>query len=379
MKAIVNAKIIADDGLLEDMAVIFADKIRAVVPQSELDKYSIEEFIDAKKSFLAAGFIDIHIHGCSGSDTMDAEGNALSIMRSKLPSTGVTAFLPTTMTMEFAKIKAALARIRIAGKIEEGAQILGCNVEGPFINPKNKGAHDEKFISAFDYAKIEPYLDVIRLITIAPELTGSETFIKKCQAQNIVVSLGHSSAAYEEAMSAIKCGASHVTHIFNALPPLNHRQPGLIGAAMDSEVTCELIADNVHVHPVMQRILLKVKGLDKIILITDAMRAGLLGEGQYDLGGQTVFVNKNEARLSNGVIAGSVLTLNKAVYNFMNNAKLPVYKAVQLVTSNPARLLGLEQRKGSITVGKDADLTIFDKDINVRATFVGGKLEYWRQ
>jgi N-acetylglucosamine-6-phosphate deacetylase len=327
---------------------------------------------------LSAGFIDIHIHGSAGCDTMDDREDALSIMSRKLPSTGVTAFLPTTMTMEFAKVEAALERIRRVGKTNDGAAVLGCNLEGPFINRKNKGAHDENFISAFDYAKIQPYLDVIKIITIAPELSGSEAFIKKCRAANVVVSMGHSSASFEEATAAINMGASHVTHIFNALPPLHHRLPGLIGAALDSGVTCELIADNIHVHPVMQHVLLKLKGPDKIILITDAMRAGLLGEGKYDLGGQAVFVKNNEARLSDGVIAGSVLTLNKAVYNFMNNTGISIDKAVQLVTSNPARLLGLEKNKGSIAAEKDADLIIFDKDINVSATFVGGKLTYRR-
>lgn len=379
MKVIINAKIILESGLIENQAVVFTDKIQAVIPKDQLDKYSIEECIDAKNTFLSAGFIDIHIHGSSGADTMDEGEAALGIMKSKLPSTGVTAFLPTTMTMEPSKIKAALERIRQVSKKGDGAQVLGCNVEGPFINPKNKGAHDGNFITAFDYAKIEPYIDIIKLITIAPELPGSEAFIKKCQAAGIVVSLGHSSAEYEEAMSAIQYGSSHITHIFNAMPPIHHRQPGLIGAAFDSDITCELIADNIHVHPVMQRLLLKVKGTEKIILITDAMRAGLLGEGKYDLGGQTVFVKDNEARLSDGVIAGSVLTLNKAVYNFMNNTGLSLDKAVQLVTINPARLLGLEKSKGSIAAGKDADIVLFDQDIQVKAAFVGGKLTYRRE
>lgn len=375
MNAIVNAKIITENGVLTEHAVIFAETIIAVVPQKQIADYAVEKQYDGQNCFVSPGFIDIHIHGCSNADTMDETEDALHIMKQALPSTGVTGFLPTTMTMEFSKIEAALKRIRMVSNVREGAHILGANVEGPFINPNNKGAHDGNYVCAFDYRKIEPYLDVIKLITIAPELAGSRQFIEKC-SDNIVVSMGHSNASYEETLAAIDWGASHLTHTCNAMPTLHHRWPGILGAALDSPVTCELIVDNIHVHQAMQRILLKVKGADKLILITDAMRAALLGDGQYDLGGQTVFVSKGEARLSNDVIAGSILTLNKAVYNFMNTTGLPLEKAIQLVTLNPAQRMGLSAYKGSIAVGKDADLVLINKKVDVMATFVGGILEY---
>ena len=179
-------------------------------------------------------------------------------------------------------------------------------------------------------------------------------------------------------MEAIEAGASQMTHTFNALPPLHHRLPGAIGAAMDSEIACELIVDNLHVHPAMQRILLKVKGLEKIILITDAMRASLLGEGEYDLGGQNVIVKEGEARLPNGVIAGSVLSLNRAVHNFMENTGIDLVSAIQLVTLNPAKQIKADHKKGSIEIGKDADMVLCNDELEIFATFVKGNLLFRR-
>ena len=177
-------------------------------------------------------------------------------------------------------------------------------------------------------------------------------------------------------MKAISAGASHITHTFNAITPLNHRKPGIVGAAMDSDVTCELIADNVHVHPAVQRILLKTKGIDKIILVTDAMRASLMPDGEYDLGGQNVFVKNGEAHLSSGAIAGSVLKLNEAVRNFMKNTQISLREAIKLVTVNPAVCLGVQAQKGSLEPGKDADMVIFDEQLNILQTFVKGNLVF---
>lgn len=377
LKAIYNAKIVTDGTILPGHAVVFSSRIEAVVPETELSSYQPAELIDAQGRYVAPGFIDIHIHGCDGADAMDSSGDALARMSRSLPRTGVTAFLPATMTMSFDRVEEALQRIRTAMGTSGGAEVLGCHMEGPFISENYRGAQDKRHILTPDFAKIEKFVDVIKIATIAPELPGSLEFIRRATARGIVVSIGHSAATYDEAMAAIQAGASHVTHTFNALAGMNHRQPGVIGALADhDDVTCELIADNVHVHPAAQRLLLKLKGPERMVLITDAMRAGLMPEGRYDLGGQPVTVKNGEARLANGALAGSVLTLSRAAANFRATSGLPLPKVIELVSANPARRIGVADRKGSITAGKDADLVLFDDCLTIYATFSHGRMVY---
>ncbi|VBB05371.1 metal-dependent hydrolase [Lucifera butyrica] len=381
MKAIYNANVIQGNAILPHHAVLFTEKILAVVPDASLAAYSVGESYDAAGQYLSPGFVDIHIHGSAGSDTMDKNNQALDRVSESIARTGVTSFLPTTMTMDLSRIETALDHIRTRMNPEQekkGAEILGAHLEGPFISQTYKGAQSATYILSPDFNKIKQYTDIIRIVTLAPELDGSIPFIEECRRHNIIASIGHSAAEYEEAMAAIAAGASHITHTFNALTPLNHRKPGVVGAAMDSDVTCELIVDNLHVHPAAQRILLKTKGINKIILVTDAMRACLLEDGEYDLGGQTVFVKNNEARLPGGVIAGSVLKLNEAVYNFRQNTGLPLTDVLKAVTVNPAARIGVYDRKGSLDAGKDADMVLFDDQIAISKTFVKGSL-IWRR
>lgn len=375
MKAIKNIKLITEQSIEEQQAVIFDQQIREIINENLLGPGI--DVIDGGGAYLSAGFIDLHIHGCAGYDAMDEDDSALSSIAYHLVKTGVTAFLPTTMTMEVTRIKRALERIKKTMTNSAGyAQILGCNLEGPFINKEYKGAHDERYIIRPNYGLIRPYLDLIRLITIAPEEEGSLNFIKEAAGSGVVVSIGHSSATFAEAVKGYEAGASHITHMFNAMTPLHHRNPGVVGAAMLYDLTCELIADNIHVEPAVQNILLKVKGKDKIILITDAMRACLLEDGEYDLGGQKVYVARHQARLSNGKLAGSVLRMNEAIRNFMINTGVKMEDAVKMATINPAKLIGIEKKKGSIVPGKDADLVIFDQDLKVMMTIIGGEIVY---
>ncbi|BBB92627.1 MAG TPA: N-acetylglucosamine-6-phosphate deacetylase [Methylomusa anaerophila] len=376
MRAIHNAKIITETGLIENSAVVYTEKIAAVVPDTSLDCYQLREKIDAEGNYLAPGFIDLHIHGCAGMDTMDEEDSALDVLSKSLAQTGVTAFLPTTMTMRFDLVENALARIR--GKMGQspGAEILGSHLEGPFISKEHKGAQDPQYILEPDYSRIDRFADVIKIVTIAPEMYGSLEFIQKARRDNIIIAAGHSAATYDQAMAAIAAGASHITHTFNAFTAFDHRQPGMLGALTDSSVTCELIADNIHVHPAAQRLLLKLKGVEKLILITDAMRACLMPDGIYDLGGQRVNVKSGAARLNSGVIAGSVLTLNKAVANFRATSRLSLSEIVKMVTINPARKLGIDCCKGSIAPGMDADMVVFDEAVNVLLTLVRGRIVY---
>ena len=303
---------------------------------------------------------------------MDDDSTALQTFADFLPTTGVTSFLPTTMTMPLEKIYRALEQIRHGKNFSHGAKILGAHLEGPFISEKFNGAQDAKNILPANFDLIKNFADVIKVITVAPEMCGVE-FIARCREKNIVVSIGHSAATYDVAIAAINHGASHVTHLFNAQTGLHHRKPGIVGAALDSHVTVELIADNVHVHPAAQRIVAKCKPRSEIILITDSFRACGIGEGVSELGGQKVFVNGNIATLEDGTIAGSVAPMNHVLRNFCVNTGFDVACAVELVTKNPAVKLKIYDELGSLTVGKSADITIFDDNFNVIQTFVRGE------
>lgn len=373
MKAIKNIKLVTAEGIKEHQGVIFDQRIREITGENRLGPGL--EVVDGGGAFLSAGFIDLHIHGCAGYDVMDEDERALREMARHLVATGVTAFLPTTITMKKTRIEQALRRIKaaMAGDCGPGAQILGCNLEGPFINVKYKGAHDERYIIPPDWAWLQPYLEVIRLITVAPESEGALAFIKKMVDAGVVVSLGHTNATYEEMIRGMNAGATHVTHLFNAMSPLHHRQPGAVGAALLQPVDCELIADNIHVAPAVQELVLKMKGPERLVLITDAMRACLLADGRYDLGGLAVQVKAGQARLPDGTLAGSTLVMNRALANFRRNTGLPFEEVIKLATVNPARILRLENRKGNIAPGMDADLVLWDEDFHVLMTYVAGE------
>ena len=371
MKVIKNGRIILPDAsgkffIAEDKDVAFDKKILQIG-----EKFSADEVIDAQDFFVAPGFINIHIHGCNNFDTMDDSADALQNICNFLPSTGVTSFLPTTMTMATEKIKSALKKIR-AGKNLSGARILGANLEGPFISPKFCGAQDKKNIIAADFENFSDFADIIKIITIAPEEISDKNFIDRCLAEKIIVSIGHSAATYEETVQAIQRGASHITHLFNAQTGLHHRKPGIVGAALTEKVFVELIADNVHIHPAVQKILSKVKPVEEIILITDSCRACGIGDGESELGGQKVFVKNNVATLANGNLAASVAKMNEVVKNFFNNTNLTLPEVIETVTKNPASELKIYDKIGSIEVGKFADFVIFDKNFSIKKTFVNG-------
>ncbi|MPM74762.1 N-acetylglucosamine-6-phosphate deacetylase [bioreactor metagenome] len=401
MKAIINGKIITEKEVLKNMAIIFDKEIIAIIDEEELINYSNSnsskgisslaegesynhrpyqyeelEILDAKGQYVGPGFIDIHIHGSGGKDTMDGDLEALKVISKTIARNGVTGFLPTTMTMDKDHIYNAFKVIRIAMESKlEGAAVLGCHMEGPFINKKYKGAQNPEHIIAPDFGLIKDYIDIIKIITIAPEKDENNNFLSKMKNhKEIVLSMGHSEATFEEAMKSIEMGISHCTHVFNAMTPLNHREPGVVGAVFKSNITCELIADTIHVHPGIYDILNKVKGTDKLVLITDSMRAGCMKEGVYDLGGQEVLVKEGSARLKNGTLAGSILTLNEAVKNFYKHSSIELYEAVNMAALNPAKVIGLDKCKGSLEVGKHSDIIIFDEDFQVSKTIVGGEV-----
>lgn len=381
MRAIVNGKIITPDNVLFNKVVIFDEKIKDIIDENQFKeqinfgKFESIEIIDAQENYVSPGFIDIHIHGSVGHDTMDGEIENIKGISEVIAKNGVTGFLPTTMTMSREKIYKALDNIKCCMKLSfQGAKILGAHLEGPFISERYKGAQKKDYIITPDYNFIECFKDIIKIITLAPEEDKNFNFIRQVKENtNIILSIGHTNATYEEAMKAISKGISSATHTFNGMTPFNHRNPGVVGAIFNSDIYCEIIADTIHIHPEIFQTLGKIKGKDRLILITDSMRAGCLKDGISELGGQKVIVKNNTARLEDGTLAGSVLTLNKAVKNYMENTDFKIYEVVNMASLNPAKSLGIDSKTGSIEVGKDADIVIFDNDFNIKQTVINGE------
>lgn len=375
---LINGKIICEDSIVENKVLIFKEKIIGILDLEEIDRYNNIDLIDVKGKFISPGFIDIHIHGSGGSDTMDGTIESIRNISLAIAETGVTGFLATTMTMDRDSIYRALDTVRQAIDLDiPGAKVLGAHMEGPFINEKYKGAQNAKYILKPDFDFIKDYLNIIKIITLAPEMDEGYAFIEKMKDHsNIVLSIGHSNATYDEAKEAIASGIRHATHLFNAMTPMHHRDPGIVGAVFNSNITCELIADKIHVHPAIFQLLIDIKGIENLVLITDSMRAGCMKDGIYELGGQKVIVKAGSARLENNTLAGSILTLNKAVKNILENTNIKLYEAIKLVTLNPAKLIGIDKNKGSLNIGKDADITVFDEDLNIYLTVVEGKVVF---
>lgn len=376
MKAIVNGKIILPDSIVEGRALLFDEKIAGLsetVPEGA-------EIIDAKGRYVAPGLVDIHIHGYLGEDTSDGSVEGIRKMAEGIVKNGVTAWLPTTMTVSYDDLRHAFDAVRVLMDKKnnpKGAQIMGVHAEGPFINPSKKGAQAVEYIRPADAPFLIENSDVIRIVTIAPEMPGALDCIREVtEKTSILVSMGHTAANYETAKAGIEAGVRHATHLFNAMTPLNHRDPGVVGASLaDDRVSTELIADTFHISPDLFGLVAKVKG-DNLILITDCTRAGGLEDGEYTLGGQPIFVKGIECRLADGTIAGSVLKLNNAVRNLLDYTDLPVWEAVNAASLNPAKRIGVDDRKGSLETGKDADIAIVNENFDVLRTIVGGRSVY---
>ena len=378
LKAIVNGRIILKDSIVENYVLLYKDKIIDIVPENLVPENT--QIIDANGGYVAPGLIDLHIHGYLSKDVCDGEEESIRTISKGLLANGVIGYLPTTMTEDMSIIRKALETCRLLkeeSKNWDGSIILGCHAEGPFISESKKGAQDAKYILKPDASFVKEYKDIIKTITLAPE-TDTEDFnaIREiCRDTDVVVSMGHTSGDYEIAMKSIDAGVKHVTHLFNAMTPLTHRAPGVVGAALNGDVSVELIVDTVHVDKSLYNMLWKLKGR-KLCFITDCLPAGGLPVGEYTLGGQKIIYDGTICKLEDGTIAGSVLQLNKGIWNVYENSDIPLHECVNCASLNPATTLGIDNIKGSLEVGKDADIIITDSQFNVKKTIIAGEIKY---
>jgi N-acetylglucosamine-6-phosphate deacetylase len=379
----VNANVLTENGLIENGFIYIKNgKIAETGPSADMPALDRDtEIIKLpESSTVVPGFIDVHIHGAGGADTMDATTEALNTMASILPEEGTTSFLATTITQDKDAIIKALENAahyignhNLPGK----AEVIGIHLEGPFINEDRKGAQPADHIIAPDielFTKMqEASGNNIRLVTLAPEKENGYTFITYLAENGVIASVGHSDATYIQMADAVKAGATHVTHLFNGMRGLHHRDPGVAGAALlFNELKIEIIADGIHVVPEMIDLSVRTKGTDGVILITDSMRAKCLKSGTYDLGGQEVSVADGKALLADGTLAGSILKMKDSLKNMMEFSGISLEEAVKLASENPAKQLKIFNRKGSIAAGKDADLVVLDENYDVSMAFCRG-------
>ena len=332
--------------------------------------------VDAEGLYMIPGLVDIHFHGCMGADMCDGTEQALDVITTYEASVGVTSICPATMTIPKNEL---LAVMKNAGeyKYHGGSHLVGINMEGPFISPSKKGAQAAENIMHCDYeyfSRLQKAANgLIKLVDIAPEEPGAMEFIDRAKGE-VVISLAHTASDYDTAKKAIEHGASHATHLYNAMPPMNHRNPGVIGAVRDSEKChVELICDGVHIHPSVIRATFAMFGAERMILISDSMRATGLEDGEYTLGGQQVTVKGNLATLHDGTIAGSATNLMDCMRFAVKEAGIPLETAVMCATENPAKEIGIFHETGSIAAGKKADFVLLDKELNIIGVYIDGK------
>ncbi|WP_295883224.1 N-acetylglucosamine-6-phosphate deacetylase [uncultured Anaerococcus sp.] len=364
--------IILEDKVLENYYMEVEDgKIKS------FSKEEPEEFEDLGE-IIAPGLVDTHIHGYHGEDIMNAKKGALEIISKGLLEMGVTSFLPTTLTDSTEKLNEACRVVGEEYKDVSGAKARGIFLEGPFFTEKYKGAQNEKYMSDPDIEKLRKWKELsdglVNKIAIAPEREGVADFIHKANAMGVAVALGHSDASYEDAMSAVNEGANIFVHTYNGMSGLHHRNPGMVGAAMNSNAISELICDGHHVNPASANILMNAKGRDKIALITDCMSAGGMADGDYKLGEFDVIVENGTARLKEGGnLAGSILKLKDAVKNVVDWQIANVFEAIQMASLIPAKSVGIDNVCGKLKVGYDADFIVLDDDLDLKATFIDGE------
>jgi len=377
-KIILNAKVVTPSTITSPATVwIENGQIAKIDEQNQTVNTNNYEVIDAKGQLLIPGMIDVHIHGANGFDMMDGTEESILEVSKTCAATGCTSFLVTSVTSSIEDLMAMIKNVKHVIGNEPGAKIAGIHLEGPYLNVKRKGMQNEKYLRHPNIEEMKEILQeaesLIKMVTIAPELPGGMEMIEFLKEQNIIVSIAHSDATYEEAKKAFAIGASHVTHCFNGMRPIHHRDPGLVVAAFEEEhVSLQAIVDNVHLHPAIVRLMHKIKGAENIVLITDALQAMNLGDGEYVFGGHQVTVSNGEARLSDGTLASSTVTMNEALKKTVDTS-ISLKDAVYMASTTPANILGLSN-KGRILPKADADLVLLDSNYNVCWAMVKGEM-----
>ena len=389
-----NADIYTGFTHITDGFVLIRDGfIENVYSTARLDRYtkgSDYRMIDCGGAMIAPGFFDTHIHGIHGFGTEDADPSAILEMAAHLPAYGVTSFIPTLATLGKEHSLRALKAIREAMAIQEeegvqGARIAGIHMEGPFISEKKKGIHDPSFIRDVDTALLKEYWQAsggsIRAMTVAPELKGMREFASEAQKYGIVLLAGHSNASYEQMVEGIEAGILHATHFFNAMRSMHHRDPGVVGAILiHPEISCELISDGIHVHPSLVEFLVKEKPAGKIVLVTDSLKpTGLDPHGVYDVKGDNVQLENGVfCRVEDGTIAGSALTMDRGIRQMLSYG-MSRSEVIPMACLNPARIYEADDLIGSLLPGRNADLVICSREIEVSRTMIGGKFVFDRE
>ena len=375
-----NATLLTPTERIDDGALVTDGKrIAGVGPVEEIPCPDGAQVIDAAGLFLVPGFIDLQINGAFGHD-FTADPTTIWLVAEKLPRYGVTAFLPTIISSPLETVAAAqeiLGQTPVSGVT--GAIPLGLHVEGPFLNPTRKGAHNPEHLLAPDLEAVADWSPErgVRLVTLAPELPRGLDLVALLTERDVVVSAGHSNATYAEALAGFDAGIRYGTHLFNAMPPLQHREPGLIGALLtDPRPTVGMIADGIHTHPSIVRMAWQILGNTRLNLVTDAMAALGMPPGQHLLGDYDVTVDETSARLADGMLAGSILSLDVALRNLIRFSECSLAEALPTVTTTTAKLLGLADRRGQLAAGYPADLVLLSPEFDVVLTIVGGQIAY---
>jgi N-acetylglucosamine-6-phosphate deacetylase len=326
------------------------------------------KLIDFGDAYIAPGLVDLHLHGALGKDAMDSQEESVQTIAEYQARNGVTGFLPSTMSASLESVLEAMRVIQNMAKNPLPAEILGIYLEGPFVSEKKKGAHSASFIRGMTESDCEELAFALDgrpgILSLAPEEGENMRWIPKLKAAGFVVAIGHTDATYEQAMESFAKGVTHATHLYNAMRGFHHREPGVVGAVLDSDgVTAELIADGIHVHPAALRLAVASKGPERICLVTDSILASGMGDGMYRWGDKEIAVRGHRARIrESGILAGSVLTMNAAIKNMIGWTGVTLNQAVNMASLNPARVLGLDKNIGSIQIGKLANLVVLDQD-----------------
>ncbi|MHA1593748.1 MAG: N-acetylglucosamine-6-phosphate deacetylase [Candidatus Baldrarchaeia archaeon] len=365
------------------MVIIDGERISYVGPVIDIPSTEKIEVIDASKYHIVPGFIDIHAHGALGCNVMDASIESLRKISEHFARHGVTAFLATTFTAPHERLLSVVKSVHMSvNSVTSGAEILGIHLEGPWLNKEKAGSQPSRWLrlpSKEEFLELYKASNgIIRMVTIAPELKGAIEVIEIARKMGVVPSAGHTLATFECMIAAQKAGLSHITHMFNAMGAFHHRSPGPVGAGLIiDDLTADVIVDGVHVHPSVVKLLIRVKGVDKICLITDSTSFSGLKPGEYKIFGDTkVIVERGACWLPNGRLFGSVLTMDDAVRNVIKFAGIPLEDAIRMASYNPARILNMSQEMGSLTVGKVANITIIDNNICVKLTIVRGNIVF---